>query len=206
MPRLLELFSGTGSIGRAFREAGWEVTSLDLEPKFRPDILCDVLRWDFRAAFPTSTRRCGSSRTRRGGSSRRGCPTSTSPTAATEPPTASRRACGPTCAGSRAAGSAGRRPLRSLGGRQAPPGGAARPATRGRALRARLRAIQGAALRHPGAPVRRDRLPHRPPEHPRLTARAIPRELAAWLRPAPWLTKIAHNFPGTCTQAGENRA
>ena len=52
MPRLLELFSGTGSIGRAFREAGWKVTSLDLEPKFRPDILCDVLRWDFRAAFP----------------------------------------------------------------------------------------------------------------------------------------------------------
>ena len=52
MPRLLELFSGTGSIGRAFREAGWEVISLDLEPKFRPDILCDVLQWDFRAAFP----------------------------------------------------------------------------------------------------------------------------------------------------------
>ena len=30
---LLELFSGTGSVGRVFREAGWDVTSVDLDPK-----------------------------------------------------------------------------------------------------------------------------------------------------------------------------
>ena len=43
MPHLLELFSGTGSIGQAFRESGWQVTSVDLEEKFKPTICCDVL-------------------------------------------------------------------------------------------------------------------------------------------------------------------
>ena len=43
MPHLLELFSGTGSIGRVFRDAGWTVTSVDISPHFRPDICCDVL-------------------------------------------------------------------------------------------------------------------------------------------------------------------
>ena len=45
--RLLELFSGTGSIGRAFEALGWEVTSLDLEGE--PTIRCDILDWDHTA-------------------------------------------------------------------------------------------------------------------------------------------------------------
>ena len=45
--RLLELFSGTGSIGRAFEALGWEVTSLDREPTIK----CDILDWD-HTAFP----------------------------------------------------------------------------------------------------------------------------------------------------------
>ena len=40
---LLELISGTGSVGRAFRERGWQVTSVDLERRFAPTICCDVL-------------------------------------------------------------------------------------------------------------------------------------------------------------------
>ena len=50
--RLLELFSGTGSVGRAFSEKGWDVVSLDLDPKASCSIRCDVLDWDY-TLFPT---------------------------------------------------------------------------------------------------------------------------------------------------------
>ena len=45
MRRLLELFSGTGSMGRAFAELGWEVTSLDVDPKADPTICADICSW-----------------------------------------------------------------------------------------------------------------------------------------------------------------
>ena len=51
MPRLLELFCGTKSIGRAFQAAGWEVVSLDIVSKFEPTILCDIRSWDY-TQFP----------------------------------------------------------------------------------------------------------------------------------------------------------
>ena len=43
MPRLLELFSGTGSVGRAFQEAGWEVVSIDSDLAADATIHADVL-------------------------------------------------------------------------------------------------------------------------------------------------------------------
>ena len=43
MPRLLELFKGTGSVGRAFERHGWEVVSVDIEAKFKPTVIADVL-------------------------------------------------------------------------------------------------------------------------------------------------------------------
>ena len=49
--RLLELFSGTGSVGQAFRATGWEVFSVDLDPKSPADLHQDVLEFDF-CAFP----------------------------------------------------------------------------------------------------------------------------------------------------------
>ena len=49
--RLLELCAGTGSIGKPFRDLGWEVISLDLMPNFSPTIQADLMTWDFRV-FP----------------------------------------------------------------------------------------------------------------------------------------------------------
>ena len=43
MPRLLELFSGTGSVGRPFQEAGWDVISVDICPGFNPTLCENVL-------------------------------------------------------------------------------------------------------------------------------------------------------------------
>jgi len=44
MPKLLELFSGTGSVGDVARELGYEVISLDRDMK--ATIQCDILDWD----------------------------------------------------------------------------------------------------------------------------------------------------------------
>lgn len=44
--RLLELFSGTESMGKVFKEAGWEVLSIDNNPAFKSDICADILTLD----------------------------------------------------------------------------------------------------------------------------------------------------------------
>ena len=43
--RVLELFSGTGSVGSVCKEKGWEVISLDLKDA---DINIDILEWDYK--------------------------------------------------------------------------------------------------------------------------------------------------------------
>ena len=46
--RILELFSGTGSVGEAFTNQGWEVTSLDIVQNNGSTICCDIMLWDFK--------------------------------------------------------------------------------------------------------------------------------------------------------------
>ena len=45
---MLELVSGTGSIGEAFQEKYWEVVSLDVNKKGNATICCDIMLWYYK--------------------------------------------------------------------------------------------------------------------------------------------------------------
>jgi hypothetical protein len=47
--RLLELFSGTGSIGKPWREAGHEVVSVDIDNKYHPEVCENILTWNYQS-------------------------------------------------------------------------------------------------------------------------------------------------------------
>jgi hypothetical protein len=49
--RILELFSGSGSVGHVFSQRGWHVTSLDVDVKTDATIKADILTWD-HTIFP----------------------------------------------------------------------------------------------------------------------------------------------------------
>lgn len=46
--KIFELFKGTGSVGKVANRLGLDVVSLDLEEKYEPDILTDILEWDYK--------------------------------------------------------------------------------------------------------------------------------------------------------------
>jgi len=48
--KLLELFSGTGSVGKVARELGYEVTSLDRD--MTADIKIDIINWNYKVYPP----------------------------------------------------------------------------------------------------------------------------------------------------------
>ena len=46
---LLELFSGTGSVGRVWRKKGHRVISVDQDPRYNPEVCENILTWDYEA-------------------------------------------------------------------------------------------------------------------------------------------------------------
>lgn len=45
---ILELFSGTGSLGKVARKRGHTVISVDIDEKMKPDIVCDILKLNYK--------------------------------------------------------------------------------------------------------------------------------------------------------------
>jgi len=45
---LLELFKGTGSVGKIAKKMKMDIISLDFDEKFEPDILTDILKWNYK--------------------------------------------------------------------------------------------------------------------------------------------------------------
>ena len=45
--RLLELFSGTGSVGKPWREKEHEVISVDMDGRYHPTFQEDILKWSY---------------------------------------------------------------------------------------------------------------------------------------------------------------
>jgi len=52
--KLIELFSGTAVMAKAFRNAGFDTTTLDNDPVFEPDICVDLLEFDYTAWEPNT--------------------------------------------------------------------------------------------------------------------------------------------------------
>lgn len=50
--RVLEIFCGTKSIGKVAEKMGHSVVSIDIEKKFEPTIVADVLKWDYKQFRP----------------------------------------------------------------------------------------------------------------------------------------------------------
>ncbi len=49
---MLDLFAGTGGASLAFRQAGWEVVTVDNDPERRPDVLADIREWTWEGERP----------------------------------------------------------------------------------------------------------------------------------------------------------
>ena len=51
-PKALDLFTGTGSVANRLRDLGYEVTTLDVNPRVHADITENILHWNY-CKYPT---------------------------------------------------------------------------------------------------------------------------------------------------------
>ena len=49
--KLLDMFTGTGSVAKVARELGFEVTTLDINPRCKPDVCANVNLLDYKDTF-----------------------------------------------------------------------------------------------------------------------------------------------------------
>ena len=49
---MLDLFSGLGGASKAMKERGWEVITVDNNPKFNPDICIDIREYHYSGPTP----------------------------------------------------------------------------------------------------------------------------------------------------------
>lgn len=49
---MFDLCSGLGGAGAAFRDRGWEVVTVDIDPKFNPDFVHDLRSWSWSGRKP----------------------------------------------------------------------------------------------------------------------------------------------------------
>jgi hypothetical protein len=52
MPLMLDLFCGLGGASAAMRARGWTVVGVDNEPRLQPDVVADLLRYDYDGPRP----------------------------------------------------------------------------------------------------------------------------------------------------------
>jgi hypothetical protein len=50
-PKALDLFSGTGSVGKVLRDHGYDVISVDVDSKWDPTLCVDISTWDYEKSF-----------------------------------------------------------------------------------------------------------------------------------------------------------
>ncbi len=52
--RLLELFKGTGSVGKVAKKLGFEIVSMDIDPFAKADIQDDILKWNYEKFYEST--------------------------------------------------------------------------------------------------------------------------------------------------------
>ena len=49
--KALDLFSGTKSVGEKLKKMGYQVTSVDIVKRTKPDIAVDIMQWEYWKDF-----------------------------------------------------------------------------------------------------------------------------------------------------------